>query len=559
MLAYVVVRALLWRYKVDVRDQMRSTPDAEAPALAPPGTEFRGVAYAGSHDELRRELHRAPWRAALAPAIAAAVAALYLTLLSLGSGLRENTPLAATGFALLWPGVLMVALVAGTFRRLRWTIVGGGALASLALATLGSGAPSARSAVTAVVEWLSLNAAPTLYLGAFFTRRVRVAGPLVLMLTLAGASGLTGTLAGVRTTSGIDFVTYLVVDRGLGPFTVFAVLPALGALLACLAGLVILRRVSAAYGNHEFGDQGIAMSTIALVFILLFSATLFLTRRPSFFVLGLGGYLLYLLSIRVVRPRTHRGPTTPAPSLLLLRVFGEKGPTAELFHGVGRHWRHVGPIRMIGAWDLAEAAIEPNEFMRFLRGEIRDAFITTSSDIRRPSDVTARRDPDGRFRCEQQFCSGDVWVVAVDELMTSSAVILIDLRLLPRQNAGQAPLRGIHQELDLLADRDAFSRTVVLGHKPTVAGTLSRMGIDVSRVHVHEDTLSPYALLDAIAARTLTTADLAAMTHVSAHETVMCSDLTATPQHCGVTQDLSGEAQATLDDGPLASRPPGRL
>ena len=95
-------------------------------------------------------------------------------------------------------------------------------------------------------------------------------------------------------------------------------------------------------------------------------------------------------------------PALPARTLLLLRVFGFDRRTQRLLEDLGRRWRYLGPIRLIGGTDLAYATIEPHEYFEFLNGQLSRAFVQGQDDLEsRVSEGTTAPDPDGLFRIEE--------------------------------------------------------------------------------------------------------------------------------------------------------------
>jgi len=154
----------------------------------------------------------------------------------------------------------------------------------------------------------------------------------------------------------------------------------------------------------------------------------------------------------VVRPA---GPSIGA--LLLLRVFKPSGRSQAFTERFFAHWRFAAPVWMIAGPDLAGAYMEPHEFFAFLRGRLRDQFVTDPSDApQRVSALDSRRDPDGRFRITELYCTGDTWRPTVLEMMARAGVILLDLREYSEAR------QGARYELTELLRRAPLGNVIVL-------------------------------------------------------------------------------------------------
>jgi hypothetical protein len=144
-------------------------------------------------------------------------------------------------------------------------------------------------------------------------------------------------------------------------------------------------------------------------------------------------------------------------TLLLLRVFGFERRTQRLLEDLGRCWRYLGPIRLIGGTDLADATIEPHEFFEFLNGRLSRAFIKGRDDLEsRLSERTPAPDPDGLFRIEDFFCHEATWRMTVARLARDADAVLMDLRGFTPAN------RGCIFEIEQLIASVALDRIVLL-------------------------------------------------------------------------------------------------
>jgi hypothetical protein len=101
------------------------------------------------------------------------------------------------------------------------------------------------------------------------------------------------------------------------------------------------------------------------------------------------------------------------------------------------HWRYLGSIRLIAGPDLAAATMEPHEFLDFLSGKLARRFIDTPQTLDlRISEMDNQPDRDGQFRVNDFFCYDDAWKMVLSRLISTSDVVLMDLRSFSSQNAG---------------------------------------------------------------------------------------------------------------------------
>jgi hypothetical protein len=124
-------------------------------------------------------------------------------------------------------------------------------------------------------------------------------------------------------------------------------------------------------------------------------------------------------------------------TLLLLRVFGFDRRSHRLLDDVGRYWRYLGPIRLLGGTDLAFSTINPREFLDFLSGRLTRSFINGQEDLEiRLKERVTMPDPDGRYRVEDFYCHEDTWQLAISSLARKADAVLMDLRGFKQTNQG---------------------------------------------------------------------------------------------------------------------------
>ena len=476
---YPLSLVLLWRYRrtVEALAQQKTGTSAvgEEPRSAVP------TAFEGTADELYTELRHAPRRSATLQGLAGAVVACCLAALFLASGGVPPTfpRMAFVSATLFWPGVLAIVLTMGMSRGQRLLIFLTAGLGYCLFGVAASVATPGEAVLEAAFFWVALNVPATLVLAPLLMRHVRAVGSSVFLVTIASVSGAAAVLEFLQRAPGAALLVErrLTVDLGLEPWVGVALLLLCGFLVAGVCGVWLFRRLGLAYAHNRVGDEGITLSALWLVYTGAFATLMLSFGGTVLVILGLASFPLYLALTWSGRRLFLSVPSGPGPMLLLLRVFSSKGPTPQLFHTVSRHWRHVGPIAIIGWKDLASAAIEPNEFMAFLRRQAKDLFVTNPAASLAALDAgSTQRDPDGRFRCQQRLCFDNTWKPTVEGLIQRSAVVLVDLRALGDKVAqtekakatgeggtdGTKEQSGIATELGALKRLDALGRAVLL-------------------------------------------------------------------------------------------------
>jgi len=517
LMTYPLARLLLWAYRKEVRRQMKEQGGA-APAAAGEATHPGLAVFEGSPAQLLREMRVAPRRvAALQGAVGLAVA-IYLATLLLTAGGVPPAPvrLLIVTATLAWPGVLSVLLTAGVTRAQRWRMFAVAVAGYVACAVWASVAPAGTAIGDAAILWLTVNLPVTVVLGTFLVRRIRTVGPLVFLGAVVLISGAILVLQVLLQASGFTapLARVLVVDIGVPPVLAIVGLMLAGLLVAVAVARRMLRLVVSAYVRRWISDDGIVLIALWSTYVLIFSVADLVWNEARYFALGLAAFPMYLMATwaghRLIRPAGAVG----APTLLLLRVFADKGPTPDLFRALSRHWRHVGPMVMIGAWDLADVAVEPNDVMTYLGGKLPELFIRDAAGATRQLATTApRRDPEGRYRYQQWFCFDDVWQPAVEGLIDASAIVLMDVRAMNARrpdDAVRTKKQGILIELEALPRRNAIDRAIVVyDGSRTVHSQLRDLGVDPSSVALLElsgnEAADVSVLLELIAARCLTT------------------------------------------------------
>lgn len=230
----------------------------------------------------------------------------------------------------------------------------------------------------------------------------------------------------------------------------------------------MLGALASAYWSKRFSDAQLQMllwfvlMALPLVTNVIFrsagpSAPLILAGIPVAATAGAYYGLLHHL------PAPHRPPVT----LLLLRVFGQSRREERLLDRLAFYWRFVGPVCMIGGPDLAKAYVEPHEVAAFLSRRLSGGFIADAASLaRRMREIDLEPDPDTRYRVNEFFCAGEIWIAAARHLMQRCDVVVIDLR---QFHAGRL---GTATELEMLSQLGALGKTIIIVGEATDMGAM---------------------------------------------------------------------------------------
>jgi len=189
------------------------------------------------------------------------------------------------------------------------------------------------------------------------------------------------------------------------------------------------RLLRVAYAAKWVTDQSLMIDAMWLFQAVVLSLGLIWDMGPAGWV-GLAAFGAHKVVTLVGMSPAARAARRRTPvRLLLLRVFGRQRSTERLFDLLGTRWRYAGPIHMIGAPDLASSTIDPDEFLDFLAGRLRQRFILEPADLPvRLAALDERCDFDARWRVSELYCGNDTWRHAVRALMAHSDVVAMDLR-----------------------------------------------------------------------------------------------------------------------------------
>jgi tetratricopeptide (TPR) repeat protein len=330
-----------------------------------------------------------------------------------------------------------------------------------------------------LVFWaLSVGLSPFLLL--FLNRRIRAVGPpLLLLMGVASVGSLLVQVLAFLPASRHGVVRVL--SALMLPEALWIPAIILVGMLVFLplawAALALLRAV---HNAKWINDQTMVIDSIWLFQALLLSSSLISDIGLAGWV-GLSAFALYkAITVVGMLPLALAARRRTPSRLLLLRVFRRQRSSERLFDLLAARWRHAGPIRMIGAPDLAASTIDPDEFLDFLAGRLRRRFILEAGDLQaRLARMDDRPDIDGRFRVTDLFCGNDVWQAAVRALMARSDGVAMDLRGFSAQNQGcvfelQALVDSVPcRRIALLVDHSTDQALL----RDTLQACLSRTGV----------------------------------------------------------------------------------
>ncbi len=448
VLALPITSLLLRRYRRSVATLM-SAAGSDVTAARTPRPEVRPPTGLGAAEDLA---HRRVVDVAITVGAGLFVGISYTWLFYLWNDL-EVLPFRTLFLVLMfsWPAVPGVWVSTDGDRRWTLTAAGGYFAAIIAVSMAG------RSGVgNALLGWVFFNALPTAVVAAFFSRAFRAVGVLVLgvmLLAVTGSQALLGTLE-------TDTGSRLAVDLGSlvgieDAVAIFVLVPLIGFVVTAAAGWLVLLRLGRWYARRGFSDHMLLLGSMCFVFCLDYVSA---ATGGELGALAIGVGLFVVLAIGtlwVYHSFVHR--SDQVTRLLLLRVFDRGAGTAGLLGAVAARWRHIGPVRLIGAPDLATSTIEPDEFLAFTSGHLRRLFIDDEATLEgRLTDLEPVPDPDGRYRVEEFFCFETTWQATVESLLAESDLVLMDVR------GFDAARLGATHELELLGRERAFDRTLLI-------------------------------------------------------------------------------------------------
>jgi len=302
----------------------------------------------------------------------------------------------------------------------------------------------------------------TLMLSAFLRPTIRGAGLPLVAASIAGWAVLSVLFAVVVALAGRDdggSESSLESILGIG---VLLLMPVVAVWCAWRA----LMTLSSRYAAKRFSDIQLALATFWAVLTMFLLASI--VRDPVVLVtrqfqtawtvcsLVITWLLWRWLQASALRAVVRTADPSVGP-LLFLRVFKPSGRSQAFTDRFFAYWRFAAPVWMIAGPDLAAAYMEPDEFFRYVRGRLREHFVTDPADAQaRVAALDRLRDPDGRFRITEVYCTADTWQPAVLEMLRYAGVILLDLR------EYRATRKGTRYELTEVLRRAPLEKVLVL-------------------------------------------------------------------------------------------------
>ncbi len=451
-----------WRYRAAMKRLMQAPVDAAstpASAGSPPAPDMAPPARVTLADN-----HRAHWRLLGWFCGLTLLIALTRTVITqwIADGPITIKTVATLGAAYAWP-VLPVLAVIGRWSR--WRFVGAMLLWFAAAVALLTWRTTEAVSFAQVLKWMSFDiglpllVVTALCLGGTSRAIAPWLAPLFVLLLWASQAGIDLLAAAFEANSPIAhaFISFF---GGTGALVAAALLPWL---VAWWPVRKVGRWLANAYSRQ-------AISELFYLFTAVWLITLTGPALGAIHDLGWGALVVFapLLWIPLaawLMPHLAPKPEGRPPTLLVLRVFQQDANVQALFDKVIERWRLTGNTVLIAGTDLVDRTIDADDIFTFLDGRLAERF------IRHPSDLNARLaafefqpDRDGRHRVNECYCHDTTWQQALDRLVGSSDVVLMDLRNFKEKNAG-----CIH-ELNVLATAPRLARVVVLTNDATELG-----------------------------------------------------------------------------------------
>lgn len=453
LLAVVFALLLARRYRHAMRTLM-SAPAGPAPDL----TSLPLAAPAAPLPVRLADNRRAGWRITATLVLMSALISFSSAwlFLSVAMGAEQAfTParLAVLGVLNLWPVIPALGLL---WRWSRWRV-----LAALALWFVAS---------LALIAWRSIEPQPLslqlMYLGGEIGLPMLLIGALCMgNVTRAIAPWLLPLLIVLVWASigGVDLLAWIVEERSAWLMALPAWLSAHAVMLFFAAAPWLIawwpakwlgRALAAAYTRQW-------LTELLVMFTAVWGIVLAMRALGAAGDLGLRGawMLLPLAWIPLVMLVASRRPAPPGrpPTLLVLRVFQRDAQVQALFDDVVERWRLTGNTVLIAGTDLVERTIDASDIFTFLDGRLEDRFLRDPSQLNtRLAAFDLSPDAEGRHRINEVYCHDTTWQQALDALVATSDVVLMDLRSFKTYN------RGCRHELGVLARAPRLGRVVVL-------------------------------------------------------------------------------------------------
>jgi hypothetical protein len=307
----------------------------------------------------------------------------------------------------------------------------------------------------AFLQFLAIQASlPFLIILATSGARTRSVAPFVLAgLLVFSFSNLAAGSVLISALNVGAFRAALLSLGAFGGYNAWYLLAALPIGFVCWQGLRWLGRL---YERKTFSDAQLLVDAWWLIVIFIFSVFLVIDFGWVGLPLGLMAFVAYRVVVAAALALWRPGDAWLGNRrLLLLRVFGFQRRTERLFDTVAQRWRWLGSVKIIAGADLATRLIGPGDLISFMGGRLRQLFLRRDrTSLQRIGELDEARDPDGRYRVNKVYCHQDSWQPALQGLLATTDVVLMDLRSFSDKN------QGCLFELQQLVEQDRVRRTV---------------------------------------------------------------------------------------------------
>ncbi len=371
------------------------------------------------------------------------------------------------GLAFSSPNLIVMAVIFG-FRSAPFGFTV--ALYGLAFIGLGivnglRGDPELEAFAAPLLIWVYFGA-PSLPLLLLLSRRLRAVTPVIVFIIGLGLAGILLVVGLLNYDPVTRVAVEVAVTLGVGAWSVLTFFALVGFLAFAAMGWVVATRPGSGFGRRFLSREGVIIDIVWVLQSLVLSVHL--RDIPLAAVLPLIAYKsVTTLGLIWLRQSLDR---YPAQHLLLLRVFGDRDRSSRLLDDLRNYWSYLGTIRLISAPDLASHVIDHRTVLLFVSGRLRHIFLRDTADLqRRLAEIDDQRQSDGRYQLEPLYCQGDVWRQAVQALMTSAQLVLMDLRSFDRTR------QGCIFEIERLLDLVPTERIVLLVDQATDLGFLDEV------------------------------------------------------------------------------------
>ena len=377
---------------------------------------------------------------------------------------------------LVWPIVptLAVVLVLNRYEVIRlaigYLVIGGLVIGTLTLTGEVLQGTFSAAAVTSVFRFVAalavLASVPLALLLITGWRRIRAVTPLALSSTLVFGFALLLFRQALAEALNLESIrsAALEVPAFISEYFVYYGVFMVLVLPVGWVAWRLLQLVAARFERKRFSDVQLVVDCWWLI-VTAEEIVTGLSTKYGFggIAAGLAAFTVYRIGVALTLarlPGAHRDH--PKTRLLLLRVFGYQARTETLFDRVAQQWRFHGPVQLIAGVDLAMRTVDPGDMLAFVTGKLEGRYVATVDEVGpRVSGLDMLRDPDGRFRVNEVYCRDDTWRAAVQALIDTTDIVLMDLRGFSNVNSGCA------FELEQLVSRLPPDRIVLVYDRTT--------------------------------------------------------------------------------------------